>query len=63
MKISEYDVLLSYPNREEGERNWVGVCRLNHSDGCELVPGTKSAEVEEILDESQDNPLVFNPFM
>jgi hypothetical protein len=63
VKISEYEVLLSYPKREEGKRNWVGVCKMDSPNDCILVSGTKSAEVEEILDESQNNTLVFNPFM
>ena len=64
MKISEYEVLLSYPSREEGKRNWVAVCqKQNEDEPCKLVNGTKSAEVEEILDESQRHSLVFNPFM
>lgn len=57
VKISEYEVLLSYPQREEGMRNYVAVTDFFG----EII--IKSAEVEEILSESQDNPLVFNPFM
>ena len=60
VKISEYEVLLSYPQREEGLRNYVAVTAFNGTAVNEIV---KSAEVEEILSPSQDNPLVFNPFM
>ena len=64
VKISEYDVLLSYPRREDGLRNYVAV---HDSNGNIILDESgnevKSAEVEEILAESQDNPLVFNPFI
>ena len=63
VKISSYDVLLSYPQRAEGERNYVAIHRngvlATDEDGEEL----KSAEVEQILDESQNNTKVYNPFM
>ena len=62
-KTSEYEVLLSYPKREEGMRNYVAVHDGDGSivweEGIEL----KSAEVEEIISPSQNNSLVFNPFM
>ena len=64
VKISEYEVLLSYPKREEGMRNYVAV---HDQDGNIITDAVgnevKSAEVEEILAASQDNPLVFNPFI
>ena len=56
VQIPEYDVLLSYPQREDGKRNYV---YLSQND-TELW---RSAEIEEILAESQNNSLVFNPFM
>ena len=56
VKIPEYEVLLSYPQREEGKRNCVSL----HKGSDELW---RSAEVEEILAPSQNNSLVFNPFM
>ena len=63
VKVSSYDVLLSYPQRAEGMRNYVAIHDQNDElvtvDGVEL----KSAEVEQILDESQNNTKVFNPFM
>ena len=63
VKVSSYDVLLSYPQRAEGMRNYVAIHDQNNElitvDGVEL----KSAEVEQILDESQNNTKVFNPFM
>ena len=44
-------------------RNYVAIHDQNNElvtvDGVEL----KSAEVEQILDESQNNTKVFNPFM
>ena len=64
VKVPEYDVLLSYPQREDGKRNYVAVHDqsgniVTDENGNEL----KSTEVEEILAPSQDNPLVFNPFI
>ena len=63
VKVSSYDVLLSYPRREAGERNYVAI----HKDKQLVVDETdgelKSAEVEQILDASQNNTKVFNPFM
>ena len=72
----KYKVLLSYPKREEGQRNFVAL----KNDQNEIIESSKSAEVEEILDETQvqsqsvttlfiifflkkDDPLVFNPFI
>jgi len=64
VKIYDYDVLLSYPQRAAGMRNYVAV---HDSNGNIILDDTghevKSAEVEEILTESQDNSLVFNPFI
>ena len=57
VQIPEYDVLLSYPQREDGKRNYV---YLSTANDTELW---RSAEIEEILAESQNNSLVFNPFM
>ena len=71
----KYEVLLSYPKREEGQRNYVALKDKNDM----IIESSKSAEVEEILDETQvqsfkthlssmsrcfqDDPLVFNPFI
>jgi hypothetical protein len=44
-----YRVLLSYPKREEGQRNYVAL----KNDKNEIIESSKSAEVEEILDETQ----------
>ena len=59
VKIPEYDVLLSYPQREDGKRNFVAIVDAQGK----IIEETKSAEVEEILADSQNNSLVFNPFM
>ena len=59
VKISEYEVLLSYPQSEDGMRNYVAIL---HENGT-LIEESKSAEVEEILSDSQNNTNVLNPFM
>ena len=56
VSIFEYDVLLSYPSR--ANPNYVAVKVKESGEEFDL-----SSKVEEILDDSQDNPLVFNPFM
>jgi len=67
VKISEYEVLLSYPQREDGLRNYVAVDAPERDNEGSITGNwteiIRSAEVEEILSPSQDNPLVFNPFM
>ena len=64
VKTSEYEVLLSYPRIEEGMRNYIAIIdkadNIIEDENGNLV---KSAEVEEILAPSQDNPKVLNPFM
>jgi len=65
VKTSEYEVLLSYPQIEEGMRNYIAIIDKQGGDIIEDENGNlvKSAEVEEILAPSQDNPKVLNPFM
>ena len=67
VKTSEYEVLLSYPRIEEGMRNYIAIIDKPGGDANDIMEDenglVKSAEVEEILAPSQDNPKVLNPFM
>ena len=68
VKTSEYEVLLSYPRIEEGMRNYIAIIAKPGGDANDIIEDengnlVKSAEVEEILAPSQDNPKVLNPFM
>ena len=63
VKVSSYDVLLSYPRRETGQRNFVAIHKNKQLAHDETGGELKSAEVEQILDASQNNTKVFNPFM
>ena len=68
VKTSEYEVLLSYPRIEEGQRNYIAIIDKPNGNADDIIADengnlVKSAEVEEILAPSQDNPKVLNPFM
>ena len=68
VKTSEYEVLLSYPRIEEGMRNYIAIIDKQGGNADDIILDdngnlVKSAEVEEILAPSQDNPKVLNPFM
>ena len=68
VKTSEYEVLLSYPRIEEGQRNYIAIIDKANGNADDIITDdngnlVKSAEVEEILAPSQDNPKVLNPFM
>ena len=68
VKTSEYEVLLSYPRIEEGQRNYIAIIDKPNGNADDIITDengnlVKSAEVEEILAPSQDNPKVLNPFM
>ena len=68
VKTSEYEVLLSYPRIEEGQRNYIAIINKENGNADDIITDengnlVKSAEVEEILAPSQDNPKVLNPFM
>ena len=68
VKTSEYEVLLSYPRIEEGQRNYIAIIDRANGNADDIITDDdgsllKSAEVEEILAPSQDNPKVLNPFM
>ena len=61
VKTSEYEVLLSYPRIEEGPRNYITFIDNANGNADDIITDgngnlVKSAEVEEILAPSQDNP-------